>query len=188
MSHKGSVKGISSQGKRCEFSSTPLATEQVIHQELYFNDSCLLTAGQIVHNKFQIDKHFHFEFSIILPWINDALNSNVNPNWYKALHISYLNQFSASSLSPMWVLICLMVSGIHSSDNLFLKHLIKARGINLFVAVSWSGQVPNGAWEADTPLQATGIYTTFLLTCFFRIKYICLIMISTWSIFKYVFK
>ena len=130
MSHKGSVKGISSQGKRCEFSSTPLATEQVIHQELYFNDSCLLTAGQIVHNKFQIDKHFHFEFSIILPWINDALNSNVNPNWYKALHISYLNQFSASSLSPMWVLICLMVSGIHSSDNLFLKHLIKARGIN----------------------------------------------------------
>ena len=99
MSHKGSVKGISSQGKRCEFSSTPLATEQVIHQELYFNDSCLLTAGKIFHNKFQIDKHFHFEFSIILPWINYALNSNVNPNWYKALHISYLNQFSASSLS-----------------------------------------------------------------------------------------
>ena len=57
-------------------------------------------------------KHFHFELSIILPWINDALNSNVNPNWYKALHISYLNQFLASSLSPMWVLICLMVSGI----------------------------------------------------------------------------
>ena len=31
--------------------SESLATEQVIHQELYFNDSFLLTAGKIVHNK-----------------------------------------------------------------------------------------------------------------------------------------